>query len=355
MSDSRTVRLLAWYATAARDLPWRGERDAWRILVSEVMLQQTQVETVKPYYQRFVDRFPTVADLAAAPLDEVLQCWQGLGYYRRARGLHELARQVVAQHGGQLPDDPVALRALPGVGDYTAGAVASLAFGRAVPAIDGNVNRVVSRLLALPQDPASGPGRRAVRQVVLALLPPAAAADFNQALMELGATVCLPAAPRCGECPWQTACQAAASGEPTRWPPRPERRPPRQRRHVCAVFRRGPAWLLAQARPAARWGGLWELPRVELELPADPIAGLTAGLQASLGVAILVGRRLASLPYAISGERIALEGWEADLVTGEPQPLGYQAVCWTADPATLPCSTAQRRLLAAVTLTSRPG
>jgi A/G-specific adenine glycosylase len=206
--------LLAWYDRHRRDLPWRappGRRaDPYRVWLSEIMLQQTTVATVGPYFDRFVARFPDLHALAAAPLDAVLHLWQGLGYYARARNLHACARAVVARNGGEFPDDPAALRALPGIGDYTAAAIAAIAFDQPLAAVDGNAERVVARLFAERTPlPAAKPRLRAL---AAALVPGARAGDFAQALMDLGATICTPRRPRCILCPWRQDCAAAASG-----------------------------------------------------------------------------------------------------------------------------------------------
>ena len=194
-------RLLAWYARHARKLPWRGVSDPYAVLVSEMMLQQTQVRRVVDFFPRFLARYPTLEDLAAAPADAVREAWDGLGYYARARNLHAAAREVVATHGGVLPERPEALRRLPGIGRYTAGAVASIAFGIDVPAVDTNAARVLRRALGIRRRP---PAR--LWRLAEALVPRGRAADWNQALMDLGATVCTARAPRCASCPVRTSC-----------------------------------------------------------------------------------------------------------------------------------------------------
>ena len=344
-TGEQTAALLGWYADHARDLPWRGETDPYRIWVSEVMLQQTQVETVKPYYARWLERFPTLADLAAAELDDVLACWQGLGYYRRARGLHAGARAVVEQHGGRLPSDPAALKRLPGIGDDLAGAVGAIAFGIPAPAIDGNVLRVICRLAAIDGDPAKAEVRTAIRKRVTAMLPETDPGGFNQALMELGATVCTPTKPDCTGCPLSHGCRALARDAVPRYPHRPAKTPPRERLHVCAVIRGEAGWLVAQRPADGRWGGLWELPRVELPPDADPVEGLRDGLRDSLGVEVAPGERLGQIRHAVSGEKIELQAWSATL-PGPPRPLRYQAVQWVTGFATLAMASAQRKLLA---------
>ena len=202
------ARLLAWFAANRRDLPWRHDRTPYRVWISEIMLQQTQVETVRDYYLRFMERFPTVADLAAAPLEAVLKLWEGLGYYSRARSLHRAAQEVLARYDGELPADVAALCGLPGIGAYTAGAIASLAFGIPAPAVDGNVRRVLARVLAQPS-----PTAVQLEEAARLLLPPEAPGAFNEALIELGATLCRPQNPTCLLCPWRDWCLACQAGQ----------------------------------------------------------------------------------------------------------------------------------------------
>lgn len=203
-------RLLAWYGRHGRSLPWRRTRDPYRILVSEIMLQQTQVERVKGYYRRFVRRYPTFEDLAAAPESAVRDAWDGLGYYARARNLHATARRVVGDHGGRLPADPVAIQRLPGIGRYTAGAVLSIAFGRDEPILDTNAARVLRRVFAVRVRGGAGALHRRLWQVAAAVTPMGAAGDFNQAIMDLGATVCRARAPACRACPVRRLCRFSA-------------------------------------------------------------------------------------------------------------------------------------------------
>jgi A/G-specific adenine glycosylase len=261
--DGLRAGLLAWFARARRDLPWRRDRDPYRVWVSEAMLQQTRVEAVVPYYERFLARFPDVRALAAAPIDDVLAAWSGLGYYRRARALHAAARAVAERHGGAFPSTREALLALPGVGPYTAGAVASIAFDRPEPLVDGNVARVLARIAALDAPQESAEFRRAAWALAAALVPAQGAGDWNQALMELGATVCLPREPRCRECPVRERCRAQAEGRAAELP-RPRRRPePVDVELLVALVRSGPLVLVERRAPGARMEGLWELPAIE--------------------------------------------------------------------------------------------
>ncbi|MCL6516841.1 MAG: A/G-specific adenine glycosylase [Alicyclobacillus sp.] len=257
-----------WYRDHHRRLPWRETRDPYRIWVSETMLQQTRVETVIPYYHAFLERFPDVAALAASDEEAVLKCWQGLGYYSRARNLHRAARLVVERHGGRIPDDPRAFLALPGVGAYTAGAVMSIAFHRPIPAVDGNVLRVVARLENLC-DPVDHPTvRRRIERLVEGWLQQAEPAVFTQALMELGAVVCTPRSPRCGACPVRSACRAHRAGTAEDLPKRAPKRPRRQK-VVLALWCETGEGVVVEQRPAdGLLGGMWQLPAHELDADA---------------------------------------------------------------------------------------
>lgn len=265
--DMAAIRaaLLAFYDASARPLPWRATTDPYAIWVSEVMSQQTRVDTVIPYYQRWLQRFPDITALAEASLDDVLALWEGLGYYSRARHLHAAAGMVREQHGGTLPGTYDALRTLPGVGDYTAGAVASIAFGEAQPAVDGNVRRVLARLLDEP-----APSSSRLRAVATLLLPRDRPGDFNQALMELGATVCTPAGPACGDCPLRGHCAARAAGTQRDRPRRVERRPVPTCIVATAVIHSPAGRVLVQRRPeAGLLAGLWSFPGVEVDVEED--------------------------------------------------------------------------------------
>jgi len=261
--------LLEWYRTCARDLPWRSEpRDPYLVLVSEIMLQQTQVDRVAPRFVEFIGRFPTIADLAAATEDEVLAAWSGLGYYRRARNLHRLAREVA----GHLPRAASDLERLPGIGPYTAAAISSLAFGEAKPVLDGNVMRVGARVLAMETDPRSAAGRRRLEAWIVTLMEGASPGKVNEALMELGAVVCRPANPGCESCPMANSCRAKAEGRPEAYPS------PRRRRATvamlwvaaCAIDCNGD-WLLRRIDDSPILRGLWLPPLAELEDGADPV------------------------------------------------------------------------------------
>ncbi|HSK18659.1 MAG TPA: A/G-specific adenine glycosylase [Longimicrobiales bacterium] len=264
--------LLAFFDESARPLPWRQTRDPYAVWVSEVMSQQTRVETVVPYYYRWLDRFPDIATLADAPVDDVLKVWEGLGYYSRARNLHAAARIVRERHDSALPSSHDALRALPGVGEYTAGAVSSIAFGERRPAVDGNVRRVLARVLDLP-----APSAALLRDVAATLVPDDRPGDFNQALMELGATICTPRSPRCGRCPIAARCTARAAGTA-------EERPARRTKKripvidiATAVLRDPAGRLMIVRRPEdGLLGGLWCFPGTEMHPGDDPQAVASA-------------------------------------------------------------------------------
>lgn len=266
--------LLAWYDRSRRRLPWRalpGERpDPWAVLVSEIMLQQTTVATVAGRYAGFMERFPDIGTLAAAQLDEVLHAWQGLGYYRRARALHACAKAVIERHAGRLPEDPASLRALPGIGDYTAAAVAAIAFGAAEVPVDANVERVLARLAGI-EEPLPR-GRKAIGRAAALLARPERSADLAQAVMELGALVCTPRAPRCMLCPWQDACHAARLGRQEELPRRKARAVRPTREAVAFLLRREDGAVLFRRRPEeGLLGGMIELPSSVWGEPPDDL------------------------------------------------------------------------------------
>ena len=262
----RAADLLAWYDRHRRALPWRasaGERpDPYRVWASEIMLQQTTVAAVKPYYERFMTRFPTVKALAEAPSEDVMQAWAGLGYYSRARNLHACAKAVVESHRGCFPDTEEGLRALPGIGAYTAGAVAAIAFDRPAAAVDGNVERVMSRLFAI-EDELPG-ARPLIREKVLALLPQGRPGDFAQALMDLGATICTPRNPACGLCPWRESCRARIAGTQESFPRKAPKKAGVTRYGAAFVLAREDGAILLRTRPArGLLGGMAEVPTSE--------------------------------------------------------------------------------------------
>ncbi len=263
------LRLIAWYRAHKRDLPWRADRDPYRVWVSEIMLQQTRVEAVKPYFERFMRTLPDVASLAAAGEEELMKLWAGLGYYRRARYLKQCAQVVVAEHGGRFPETAAELRKLPGIGRYTAGAIASIAFDEAAPAVDGNVLRVLSRFFAAAVDVDCA------ESALEACYPPGRCGDFTQSLMELGATVCLPnGEPLCAACPLASDCRACALGRTAEFPP-PAVRVPRKIEVLTVLILRCRGRIALRRRPPTGvLAGLWELPNFPGE---DPALGASFG------------------------------------------------------------------------------
>ena len=304
------ARLLRWFDANRRDLPWRRTRDPWAIWVSEVMLQQTRVEVVKEPFTRFLRQFPTPAAFAAAGDDELLVAWRGLGYYRRARLLREGAWQVVRTHQGRVPDSSEALGELPGIGDYTQGAIASIAFGQAVPAIDGNVERVVARHHGLREVIAGAAIRRTMRGIVQAWLEPARAGDFNQALMELGALVCTPTSPRCEACPVAADCVARRAGLTAELP---VRKRPRAAVEVVArvVLMTGPDGVLGHRLPAGEANaGQIELPGAGVLRSVDA-ADLGELLHERFAARLAVGAVVGTARHAITHHRIVLHAHAA--------------------------------------------
>jgi len=332
-------RLLAWFDAHHRPMPWRGRRDPWEILVSEVMLQQTTVAAVVPYYERFMARWPTPEAFAAAPREEVLAAWAGLGYYRRADLLARTARRI-AERGG-FPRERDALRELPGLGEYTSGAVASIAFGERVPAVDGNVERVLTRVQAIDGDPRRAPARAAIRALARDLVDPERPGDFNQALMELGARPCRPRAPACGECPVATLCEGRRRGEPTRWPQLAPRRRPVEVTRVALVVARRDAVLL-ERRAAAPNEGFYELPGADVERGGDP-APLVDALADGAGLRVSVLRPLPPHRHGITRSRITVHPFAARLLGGRVRaPFAWVRPRRPGRPIT----TATRRILA---------
>lgn len=296
-----------WYRTAARDLPWRRSRDPYAIWVSEVMLQQTRVATVIPYYERWMQRFPDVKTLAAASEDHVLHAWQGLGYYSRARALLQGARAVVERHDGRMPHALEELRALPGIGPYTAGAIRSIAFDRPAAIVDGNVVRVLTRLYALTGDPARAPLKQRLWKLAEELVPEHGARDFNQALMELGATVCAPKGAECGRCPLAKDCVAREHGWQARLPELAKRPDTTPVRMVAAVVERSGRFLVMQlGEEAPRWAGMWQFPNTEVGAKETTGSALKRALHA-LGLDAEPEELVLTVRHSVTRYRIQLD------------------------------------------------
>lgn len=349
--------LLSWYLEHRRDLPWRAEpgamNDPYAVLVSEAMLQQTQVATVVGYYGRFMAALPRVEDLAGASEQRVLALWQGLGYYRRAKHLHAAAKAIVERHGGAFPDSADGLRELPGVGAYTAGAVASIAMGQAEPIVDGNVVRVMARLMRIGGAVEDAGVKRRVWSAAGAWVSGGRwrvkgrtlhAGDLNQAMMELGATVCTPRGPECGACPLGRWCGAKREGAVERYPAARKRKEPRAVVHVTVAVRRGDRVLLRRRGERGLWAGMWEMPT--WEGPTDRAERtVREWAERETGLRIGVMRKIGEMEHVTTHRRVRFELWTAE-ASGRAAGRGE----WrTTDGAgDLPLSAAQRKLLARV-------
>jgi A/G-specific adenine glycosylase len=339
-------RLLAWYARHRRDLPWRRDRDPYRIWVSEVMLQQTTVAAVVGYFERFLARFPTLSDLARAEEQDVLRLWEGLGYYRRARDLLRSARLIRERHGEAFPRDAEALAGLPGFGEYTRNAVLSQAFDLRLPILEANSQRVLSRLLGWEEDPRQSAARRRLWQAAEQLLPARAVGEFNQALMELGALVCTPAAPRCDRCPLAPRCLARQQGRQEQIP---ARTPPPATTFVqesAIVIRRAGRMLLVQRPAGGRWANMWEFPHGALlegethETAATRLAHDLAGIETGEPVEV------ARIKHGVTRYQITLVCFESEWEGGEFRSDFYVCDKWVsaAELASYPVSAPQRKL-----------
>lgn len=354
--------LLAWYDLGHRDLPWRRSGDPYAVLVSEVMLVQTTVEAVVPYFERFLARFPSVEALAEAPEEEVVKAWEGLGYYRRARQLWAAARAIRAEHGGVVPSEPEALRALPGVGPYIAGAVASIAFDRPAPILEANSERVLGRLVACEEPAGSSAFRTRLWGVADRLVRGPAPGRLNQALMELGATVCVPRAPRCLGCPVAHMCRARSAGRQESIPVRRPRAEPLPVREQAALIERQGRHLLLRRGPKGLWAGFWEFPTIWIE-GSDP-AKRRASVQPEApesafrrltGLDLGLGPILGSFAFGVTRYRVELAVVRAEDRGGPAGPSPAHAeIGWfaPADFDGLAMGSAQRKV---ARLASPPG
>ncbi len=347
--------LLAWYEQEKRALPWRETRDPYAIWVSEMMLQQTQVATVMPYWSRWMERFPTTRALADAPLDDVLKLWQGLGYYARARNMHRAAQIIRDEKNGAFPDTLDGVLALPGVGRYTAGAICSIALGLDAPIVDANVIRVLCRVFGVAGDPKSQATQARLWTLAEELLPPGRASAFNQGMMELGALVCQ-ARPRCSACPVRDGCAAWASGDPAAFPHFAPRPVFTSQTDVSAVIahRSGDGRIvLVRRAPGGLWGGLWEMPRVTLAEDETIAEGAVRAAREIVGLDVVADANslpLASLRHGVTTRKITLLaiGCAPQSGADEPAPVGCAEAVWiTPDNARerLAVSSPQARLL----------
>ena len=329
--EIRAIRegLLSWYGKNARkDLPWRATRNPYAVWVSEMMLQQTQAAKVIPYYGRFLKKFPTVEALAKAPLTEVLDAWSGLGYYSRARNLHAAARLLIREQGGRIPSDPESLQKLPGIGRYTAGAVASIAFDRPAPILDGNVIRVLCRQAGIRQDPRAPETQRILWEMAGQLVPEKSPGIFNQAMMELGALLCTPRSPRCGSCPIREGCRARKLNLQQSIP-LPKQTLERKRiRYVCGILRKGNSLLIARRPVEGLLAGLWEFPGGELGSGETEQRGLPRLLRERLGLRIKPSGRRAMITQTLSHRELEISAFDCDRETGRIRPAWYLETRW---------------------------
>jgi A/G-specific adenine glycosylase len=341
-------KLLAWYRANRRDLPWRRTRDPYAIWISESMLQQTRVETVLPYYERFLARFPDVETLAGSELEDVLGLWTGLGYYSRARNLHRAAKAVVEQHGGALPDDPEALRALPGIGRYTAGAVASIAFDRPEPIVDGNVARVLARLHEIRDEIGGRDAQKRLWEEAAALAQGPDPGALNQALMELGATICTPRAPRCIACPIMDACLGLRAGDPESLPRKAPKARAREIEAAAGLVVRGGRALAVRRPEAGLLAGMWELPGGELEAGEGAAGALARTLAERLGLQFAEARLLGSIEHVFTHLRLRLHVFDCRGVRGRVRLRHFSEHRWLSLPAlaALPQGGPTRKALA---------
>lgn len=301
-------RLLAWFRRDARDLPWRRTNDPYPIWVSEIMLQQTQVATVIDYFQRFLEAFPTIADLAAADQQQVLRQWEGLGYYRRARQMHEAAQLIVQQHDGRFPQDLQAIVALPGIGRYTAGAILSIAWNLRAPILEANTIRLFSRLLVYREDPTRGEGQRILWALAEHLLPRNDCGQFNQALMELGSEICTPRDPKCPQCPVVQLCPTHAAGLQDQIPVPSKKTVYQRLLEAALVVCRNDKILLRRCGPDERWAGMWDFPRfvVRQQQGKAFAAEAVRGVAELTGQQVEVGEHLTTIKHGVTRYRITL-------------------------------------------------
>jgi A/G-specific adenine glycosylase len=327
--------LLTWYSKTGRDLPWRNTRDPYAIWISEIMLQQTQVKTVIPYYERWLEAFPAIAPLATADLQQVLKLWEGLGYYARARNLHKAAQKVFNKYNGVFPNTYEAVIALPGIGQTTAGGILSAAFNQPLPILDGNVKRVLARLVGLEQPPKLA--MKQLWQQSTEILDPQNPRDFNQALMDLGATICTAKQPNCANCPWggaspvqrQSPCHAYRFNLQSQLPMTEPRAPlPHKQIGVAVIWNDDRQILIDRRKPEGLLGGLWEFPGGKIEPGETVEACIIREIQEELGIEIAVGDRLLTLDHAYTHFRVTLNVHHCRYLKGEPQPLECDEIRW---------------------------
>ena len=341
-------RILEWYKRNQRNLPWRKTKDPYFILVSEMMLQQTQVETVIPYYHRFITQFPTIETLARASLQEVLKAWENLGYYARARHLHLAAKEMLERTGGVIPDNEEELVSLPGIGSYTAAAILSIAFGRRVPAVDSNVRRVLCRLFAIRSPLEETKTQKRIHKLAADLVP-VKASLYNQGIMDLGATICTPRNPACVRCPVHKSCLAYEKDLQETLPVTRKRGPLPHKQMTAGILCNTHDKLLIVQRPAkGLLGGLWKFPGGEKSTEMSLQKSLEKVIQMELGIEVRVGEKIAAVKHAYTHFRITLHAFRCTLRGGAPKALNCHSWQWS-DPQSLddfPFSKVDRKVMA---------
>ncbi len=320
--------LLNWYAIHQRDLPWRRMRDPYATLVSEMMLQQTQVATVIPYYQRWMKRFPNITALARARLQTVLKRWEGLGYYTRARNLHKAAKLIVSEYNGQLPSQTEKLRQLPGIGPYTAGAIASIAFDADEPVLDGNVIRVLCRVFRITAPPKETATQQKLWRLARKMIPTGKAGLFNQAMMDLGATICLPRQPACQRCPWHKYCQARIKNEQEKLPVKTAAKALPHYDIAAGVVWKDGKILIGRRKPEGLLGGLWEFPGGKRQPRESLKTCVIREIKEETGIDAEVIEPLMTVKHAYSHFRITLHVFNCRWLAGHARPLACAAVKW---------------------------
>ncbi|QDV13249.1 A/G-specific adenine glycosylase [Rosistilla oblonga] len=338
-------RLLQWFETNSRTLPWRQSRDPYRVWISEIMLQQTQVATVIPYFERFTESFPTVAELAAASEQEVLRHWEGLGYYRRARQMHAAAQKIVEEHDGEFPEVFADVLALPGIGRYTAGAILSISRDQRLPVVEANTLRLYSRLIGLRSPPTIAASQRVLWEFAESILPQRGSGHLNQAAMELGSLVCTPRSPTCTHCPLANGCVAREMGLQETIPGKVKKIQYEDRREVAVVVRDDKRFLVRQCQPGERWAGLWDFPRCEIAGDADASLVAADHLRDAFNQTIEPPQPLMRIKHAVTKYRITLEVLSAKLLD-EPQPIDAPGTRWLTrgQIGKLPLSTTGRKI-----------
>ena len=343
------TQLLNWYAVHGRDLPWRCTRDPYAILVSEFMLQQTQVATVIPYYHRWLERWPTLADCAQAQRQDIFKLWEGLGYYRRAAYLHQTCQIIMREYGGQIPQDVTVLTRLPGIGRTTAGGILSHGFNLPTPILDGNVQRVLSRVLALTTPPRRN--QKVLWDYAQRLLDPVEPGRFNQALLDLGATVCLPQNPQCGRCPWQERCRGAQTHQQQNLPVRePAKAIPHYIIGVGVIWNAQGQVLIDQRPSTGLLANLWEFPGGKVEPGESVPDAIRREIAEELGLTVRVGAHLMTVNHRYTHMRVTLVVHHAFYQGGTPQLRGCQAYAWVevADLGRYPFPRANHRIIRAL-------